>query len=131
MRFRQQWIERERRLELRDGKVGLRETAVDNRQMTANRRCARIGFHRANERRQRALWIAEPQPQDADGVQGFGIVGQIRLQALEGRDRACPISCLQRFERAGEEPAVEPRASWLQRGQASLLFTHRKGSIGT
>ena len=110
---------------------GLRETAIGNRQMTANRRRARIGFHRANERRQRALWIAEPQAEDADGVQRVGIVRQIRLKSLEGRGRAVAIAGFQRFERAGEEPAVERRASGRQRGQASLLFTHRKGSIGT
>jgi tetratricopeptide (TPR) repeat protein len=72
-----------------------------------------------------------PQAQDADGVQGVGIVRQVRLQSLEGRGRAAAISGFQRFERARDEPAVERHASGRQRGQASLLFTHRNGSIGT
>ena len=124
-------IEGERRFELRDGKLGLAEVSVRNRQMAANRGVARVRLHGTHERRQCALRILESQAQDADGVQSVGIVRQVRLQSLEGRGRAAAISGVERFERAREEPAVERRASGRQRGQASLLFTHGKASIGT
>ena len=78
MRLGQHRIEGERRFELRDGKLGLAEVSVRNRQMAANRGIAGVRLHGTHERRQRALRILEPQAQHADGVQRVGIVRQVR-----------------------------------------------------
>ena len=65
---------------------------------------ARACSTRASERAERALRIAELQPEHADRVERVGIARQVREQRLERSPDARAIARLERFERAREEP---------------------------